>query len=382
MSQFNYLEKISGRQLDLFHDYHPAGSLPLNSDEIQLAQRANTYDYVNWKPAANWADADGSDASVNASIKQAADNIKAIAPHKIFLTVWHEPENDVSAFDNSAEQTACTSTSSFKGLKGSVGTPAQYRAMWQNVRNIFNAEGVTNVVWVISYQGYAPFDCLKTALYPGNDLVDWITFEAYPDNSETISSKIANEYNQLTTESDATHDFTSKPWGIGEFGTCSVTSDTAAAQVYTQLKGLIDSNAYPRLKMYMVYDDTGNNAGPGCLVDRSAATLTTFKSLANDPILTRTTPPVTALGATLVSPANGATLTGTTPVVGQVSGSATFLSARIDNTYQTGVHNPTGVTTVDVNTSHLSSGKHTLYLRVWDASGNHVDTSPITIDKK
>src|SRR5260221_3307637 len=67
ISQFNYFEKISNNHhMDVFHDYHPPGSLPLNSDEIFYAKRANTYIYVNWKPASKWVDAGEGNDTINA----------------------------------------------------------------------------------------------------------------------------------------------------------------------------------------------------------------------------------------------------------------------------------------------------------------------------
>jgi hypothetical protein len=57
-----------------------------------------------------------------------------------------------------------------------------------------------------------------------------------------------------------------KPGGLGEFGTCSNPSATAANDFYVQAKDSCDANAYPRLKMYFAYADTGGpKAGPGCL---------------------------------------------------------------------------------------------------------------------
>jgi hypothetical protein len=267
--------------MDIFHDYHPAGSLPLNNDEIYFAKRSNTYIYVNWKPASNWADAGGGNATVNADIDKAAANIKAIAPNKIFLTIWHEPENDVSGGTSCAVK------------PGSAGTPAQYRAMWQNVENRFNADGVTNVVYVMNYMGYYKWDCLIPEMWPGNNLVDWVTFDVYSSgDSSTVSNTIGRLYNLLETDNSSTTNFESKPWGAAEWGDCNTTDQAHVYQYYQQLKNALDGNAYPRLKMYMVYDDNGNNAGMGCLTEYSKAGIydpteqAGYNMFADDPIFT------------------------------------------------------------------------------------------------
>ena len=257
-AQFLYAEKQIGRTMDIFHDYHSPGNLPLNSTEKYFAERPNTYVYVNWKPASNWADADGGNATVNASIDRAAASIKSVAPHKIFLTVWHEPGNDVSG------GTSCP-------IKpGSAGTPAQYRAMWQNVENRFKADGVTNVVWVMNYMGYSKWDCLVPQLWPGNGLIDWVTFDVYSmGDSSTVANTIGRFYNVLLNDNNSSFNVDAKPWGLAEWGDCTTSDQAHVYQYYQEMKTALDNNTYPRLKMYMVYDSNGNGAGMGCLTDYS-----------------------------------------------------------------------------------------------------------------
>lgn len=272
ISQANYLEKLVGQNLDVFRFYHNPGDLPLDKTtetgkaELHFAQRANTYIQVNWKPASTWAAAGGSNASINAEIKQVADNIKAVAPHKIFLTVWHEPENDVSAFDNSTEQAACKSDPNFKGLKGSAGTPDQYQAMWQNVENIFKQQGVTNVVWAMNYMSYPPFYCLIPYLWPGNQLVDWVLYDTY-GHSKGYAATAGAFYQVLQKDSSSSVNLDSKPWGLGEFNDCSPKNPQDTITYFNDAEAAFKANTYPRLKMYLVYADTGNNAGPGCLTN-------------------------------------------------------------------------------------------------------------------
>jgi fibronectin type III domain protein len=257
IAQFDYLEQQIGHPLDIFHDYHPPGSLPLNSSEIHFAKRSDTYIYVNWKPAGNWADAGGSNATVNANIDKAAANIKSISPTKIFLTIWHEPQNDVSG------GTSCTTKAG-----ASAGTPAQYRAMWQNVESRFKKDGVTNVVWAMNYSGYSKWDCLVPSMWPGNSLVNWVTYDTYPDDKNTTwASTVGRFYNVLQADNSSADDFTSKPWGVAEFGTCSLADESNAYSYFASAKSALDAGTYSRLKMYMIYASTGNGAGPGCLTN-------------------------------------------------------------------------------------------------------------------
>lgn len=271
--EFNYVERLVGRQLDIFRDYHsppgigPLGTLPLNSTEIALSHRPNTYVDVNWKPAATWAQADGGNPAVNRQIARAAASIKSIAPHKIFLTLGWEPQRSVTSDPG---HPSCHLSASATG-----GTPAQYVAMWQNVEKIFREHGATNVIWTMDYQAPAHglFSCLVTQLWPGNNLVDWVLYDAYSRNAEgTWINTVGPFYNLLLQDSNARVNFKSKPWGLGEFGTCSNPDTALAQQFYLEAKTALQANLYPRLKMYLAYESAGGpRAGPGCLSNFTAS---------------------------------------------------------------------------------------------------------------
>jgi len=266
VAQFDYLEKLVGHRLDIFRDYHsPPGSnalgdLPLNGDELQLARRPGTYIDVNWKPAATFAQAAGGNPVVNRQIDHVAASIKSIAPHKIFMTIWWEPQNDITSDPGGNCYLNPTATG---------GTTAQYIAMWRNVERRFRAAGVTNVVWVMDYQ--APqngrYDCLVPLLWPGNNLVDWVVYDTYSRKPQaTWENTVGRFYRVLSNDSSPSVNFNAKPWGLGEFSTCSNPSTAAASDFYVQAKSAFEANTYPRLKMFLAYADAGGpRAGPGCL---------------------------------------------------------------------------------------------------------------------
>jgi hypothetical protein len=272
-----------GHSLDIFHDYHPAGSIPLSRPEKYFATRPHTHVYVGWQPASTWAAADGGNAAVNAGIDRAAASIKSITPHKIFLTLWQEPQHAVTG-----------GTSCPLNRRPDGGTPAQYRAMWRNVEARFRADGVTNVVWVMDYQGSPQWACLVRQMWPGNSLIDWVTYDTYSTGtSSTWDNTVGWFYSVLTHDSNKVTDFTSKPWGVAEFGDCATPGTAHASQYYLGAKAALDANGYPRLKMYMVYDNSlGPRAGLGCLTNYTVAGAydpakqTGFNLFADDPIFT------------------------------------------------------------------------------------------------
>src|SRR4051794_28637804 len=193
-----------GRQLDIVHEYLGPGAV-LSNDIVTMANRPGTIPLVNWKPAASWADASGSSATVNAQIDAMATSVKALGDAKIMLAVFHEPENDISP----GGDPSCATTT-FNGTAGAV---SDYVNMWHNVRDRFNAQGVTNVVWVMNYIGWKGWSCVVKDLWPGNEYVDWVTWDPYPA-SVTWTASVSDFYNFLTANSDPTHDFASKPWGL------------------------------------------------------------------------------------------------------------------------------------------------------------------------
>ncbi len=237
-----------GRPLDIVHNYHPPGSAPpLTADEKFFVNRPDTILFTNWKPVTAWADAGGGNAAVNAQIDQVADNIKAAAPAKIMLTIYHEPEPLVTQ-----------GTSTCTGLRGSSGSPAEYRAMWRNIEERFAARDVTNVVWVMNYMGFQEWDCLVPELWPGNDLVDWVMYDPYDtSSSSTWASSVSRFYNRMIAKSDASHDYMSKPWGLAEFGVGRNTDQPHAYAYYRDALASVERNDYPRLKAYVVFDSEG-----------------------------------------------------------------------------------------------------------------------------
>jgi hypothetical protein len=269
-----------GRQLDVVHEYYGTGAV-LTSDVITLAQRPGTIALVNWKPATRWANADGRSASVNAQIDAMADSINALGTTKIMLAIFHEPENDVSP----GGDPSCPSTP----FGGSAGTVADYRAMWHNVRARFDARGVDNVVWVMNYMGWKVWHCAVPGLWPGNDYVDWLTWDPYPKTA-TWTQFVNMFYNYLLANSDPAHDYLSKPWGLSEFGYVG-SSQTAAYQVYDDIRSNLRNNVHPRLKLYAVWDQhtsSSHDDRVGYTEDgvRDPVEQQHYNAFANDPLMT------------------------------------------------------------------------------------------------
>jgi hypothetical protein len=388
-SQINYQEQRQGRQDDIVHTYHPIGSNTLSSADVYFATRPNTMLYTNWKPTPSWGDI----ASQNSGIDNMASSIKAIPNQpKIFMTLWHEPENDVSPGGDSN----CTNVS----YKGSAGTVAQYKAMWAYVENRFtNVDHVTNVVWAMDYMNYPPWNCLVPDLYPGDQYIDWIMFNAY-DNSTTTSfdSDVDNLLNIFTTDNNKsingnTYDYLSKPLGIVESG---ITGESISAEetFWDQEKTALDDNTFPQLKAYMVYDslDQGQVGGTNFRVgydDDGTVDPTRgshYYAFVDDPRFTDayykgsspaldTTPPTISLSA----PAANSTIKGTITVSGNAADNVSVVKVElyVDNQLvTTGTRAPYDFS---LDTTKYSNTSHSIYLEAFDGAGNHTNSSTIMI---
>ena len=360
-----------GRPLDIVHRYHPPGEAgPLIADEIHFATRPNTIMFANWKPALSaWSSAGGGNATVNAQIDKAADSIKSIAPTKIMLTIHHEAEPDVTP-----------GTSSCPHLKGKFGSPADYRAMWRNVHERFAARGVTNVVWVMNYMGYKNWDCLAPELWPGNDLVDWVMYDPYQTvSSSSWSTSVSRFYNWMLANSDATHDYVSKVWGLAEFGAGGQTTQADAYTYYDDARASVERNEFPRLKAYVVFDSEGT------LNNRTSYSVSGvydpveqehFNAFANSSaFLDPPAPPTdtTAPTVTLVRPTTGDSVSGSVEIEAAVADDRAVTGATyaVDG----GVSRPLtlgadGTASATWDSSSAQDGERSLVVSATDAAGN------------
>lgn len=241
-------EKRIGRRMDVAHTYHAIGVNSLTEDDYALIDHGLIL-MANWKPAERWADAAGGNASINAGIDEMARSIAKAAPTPIMLAIYHEPEDQVEG------GTSCPSYSN----KPKAGTPADYRAMWKNVRDRFDALGVKNVVWVMNYMGYDRWNCMVNDLWPGNELVDWVMWDSYAHPQLPWPDSPMRMYDFLSQNSTPEHDYLSKPWGLNEFGVWGE-QDYVHAQ-YANMRKALDENAMPRLNMYVFFDVGDSKAG-------------------------------------------------------------------------------------------------------------------------
>jgi hypothetical protein len=161
-------ERLIGRTLDIDHVYyHWDDSFPTADDRWDIQNKRIVF--VSWQSETRagvkipWADiAAGRQDSV---IDARARAVKALGV-PILLCFEHEPG----------------------ALVGREGSAADYVAAWRHVVARFAQDGVTNVSWVWTMTSFS-FRAHKNgaavgrtspdALYPGDDVIDWISADGY-----------------------------------------------------------------------------------------------------------------------------------------------------------------------------------------------------------
>jgi hypothetical protein len=230
-------ERRIGRRVDIAHAFAPVGTIPFSDQQVAdwAARDADSYVIHNWKPAHRWLDATGRDAEVDERIDKAALRIAELAPKKIMLALHHEPENDVDI----------------------AGTTDHYRSMWRYVRRRFKSAGADNVVWVLAHMNYPKWDETVFQLYPGDEHVDWIGFNAYGsahrpklgDNIGRFVDLLDGHGNQWRSPGD-------KPMAVVEWS-YSKALRNEGRDYFKQATKIMDADQFPQVKAWMVFDSPG-----------------------------------------------------------------------------------------------------------------------------
>ncbi|GIG58469.1 hypothetical protein Lfu02_28410 [Longispora fulva] len=156
-------EATAGRGQQIFHHYHRGEELFPTPWEVALAREPGHERllFLNWKPLMRWDRVAAGD--YDRVIDRLAAHITSTYTDPFYLTVHHEPENDVIAG------------------AGSGMTARDYAAMYRHVVERLRAKGVTNAVTVMCYMSYVPWNVQPWfgELYPGDDVVDWVSWDVY-----------------------------------------------------------------------------------------------------------------------------------------------------------------------------------------------------------
>ncbi|CCH79202.1 conserved hypothetical protein [Nostocoides japonicum T1-X7] len=257
-------EQTTGAPADIYHTYRFLGNLFPSPQDVAIAtepghHRLLLIDYVP-EGGRSWAQvAAGANDAV---LDQEAAYIKGHYTQNFFMSIHHEPEDEV------------------RDTAGSGYTASDFAAMFRHVVQRFRADGVTNVIYVWNIMGLQAPDTKPWfgQLYPGDAYVDWVAADPYGCyNAKVCNDFIGSTINQRFSPNAPWPGFYNwavkahpgKPLMLAEWGAYTNTGETArVAYLKTVLPELPQ---LPALKALVYWDSKDSRMGDVHLVPGSAA---------------------------------------------------------------------------------------------------------------
>lgn len=253
-------EQRMRRGAAVMHVYHRDGELFPTRQERAIARdpHRSRMLLINWKPSRTHTWAEIAAGAVDDRIDRLAQHIRRTFPERFFLTVHHEPEDDVRP-----------------GRRSGM-TAGDYAAMYRHVVLRLREKGVHNAVTVMTYMG-APN--LASApwferLYPGDDVVDWVALDPYADHRvrdfDDLINKVRPEYPEWPGFYRwMQRRFPGKPIMLAEWGVFERPDDPGyKRRFFDSVRAKIRN--YPQIKALIYFDsphaprgDTRFDATPG-----------------------------------------------------------------------------------------------------------------------
>jgi beta-mannanase len=254
--KFNEFEAKIGRAVQIAHFYHTDEEVfPTTAERDFSLGAGGSYRllFENWKPGTRsgtqsdltWAQVAGGQA--DAHLLAVADQIHAYGK-PLFVTINHEADNDAL---------------------GTGYTTSDYVAMFRHVQEVVDArlstlQSPARVVWVWNVTGYAEWESRWTAMYPGDDYVDWIAYDPYTNDPAAtctfacIANRTWSTYPSFPGfYAWAQANYPNKPlmlgeWAVGE----SVASPSGAKTTLFNSIPSVSATQFPNLKAQVYFNNT------------------------------------------------------------------------------------------------------------------------------
>ena len=256
----------------------PARRSSRRSEAIALSERPGKQRsllLINWKPSGKLTWRQVANGGADADIAKVAANVKKY-PHKFFLNIFHEPEDNVK-------------TSSSSGM-----TAKDYADMYRHVVTELRGHGVTNAVYVWNMMGYSGWEQYLDDLYPGDAYVDWLAYDPYakdnrfPDVASVINRSRSDinwpgYYEWVTAKAPG------KPIMLAEWGVdLKSNSDPASVLRGDMTKQLAE---YPMVKALVYWNEHGvGNYRIDEQTSKGIALGAAYRAMAAQPIFNAMTP--------------------------------------------------------------------------------------------
>lgn len=148
------------------------------------------------------------------------------------------------------------------------GTPAEFVRSWRHIVDLYRSEGADNVIWVWNVTGWPGNVNRLPGLWPGNDYVDWISWEAYNmtgcdkmnnwTHVDSFEDALSPTYDWIQEEGPKHGIDPTKPVMIGEMGTTDI-GPRETLKWYTDVPDVL--KRYERVRAVKLWD---SKVGDGC----------------------------------------------------------------------------------------------------------------------
>jgi hypothetical protein len=248
----NALQRQLGRKLSIVHTYVKwQARFPTTSALTFLAQGSMLL--ISWAGTDTREITSGAD---DAWIRTRAGQVKALGK-PVFLEWRWEMDRP--------------------NLHAQVHSGADYVRAWDRIRSIFAAAGVRNAAWVWCPTAAGFASGRAAAFYPGDDEVDWICADAYPDYGSAAS--FAGTVDPFLAW--ASHH--GRPVMIGEFGVPVSYGDAQRAQWLRAAQHIVQADRQIKALLYFDANPAGQGPQGSYALGGDASALSVFRSMAREP---------------------------------------------------------------------------------------------------
>jgi hypothetical protein len=223
-------ERAMGRRLDLVHTYRKWEQSFGSEADLAFARRGD-YLLLSWAGTDTRRIVSGTEDDL---IRQRAREVKALPTEVLLRWRWEMDRPN---------------------LTGEVHSPRDFIRAWNHIRSIFDEEKVDNAAWVWCPLAWG-FDSGRAQdYYPGDDKVDWLCADVYPENpwhkgSYEAFSALAQSFLSWS----ARHP---KPIVIAEYG---VAESYGARRAEWLADAAATAKAHPQVKAMVYYSETDAGA--------------------------------------------------------------------------------------------------------------------------
>lgn len=235
------------RPYDFVYRFHRVtGSFPTAEEKALVGSGRELHLSIDTPADMTWAQV--ADGAVDTALAEQARGVAALGK-PVWLTFDHEPDNP---------------------SKTALGSGADFVRAWRHVREVYTKAGATNAVWVWVMIGTGPGLVRAETMWPGNDQVDWISWDVYnasgcrtgtfrPERWQSFEASFEIFRSWLVREGPRLGIDTNKPWMISEMGTVDDPGNPQRRiDWYEQVPQVLAK--YPQVKAVSMWDHIGNGA--------------------------------------------------------------------------------------------------------------------------